>query len=851
MSLTFKNLFMNKKLQLLIFLCGFLTVGLPNAAAQSGFALNLPGAPNGANSNMKLPALNSKITGFPFTIEMWVKPSGWVSYGGFFSDRPGTSGVGSNATTLQFDNNASSHYIRCDYNGTARMIPATTLAGALCNNGVWNHLTYTVWADSAQIELNGVYYKVSYATKTWNSDFCNGVSTYIGWDNTTFAGQLARAVPGLFDEIRIWNTARTNQQIEENKSVVLNGDEPGLVAYYNFDDKTTNDKTANGFNAVASGATLTNPNTPVISLSEKNVVLEVEKELQPYPLFIKCENLTNNIVVSTPEGFLIEKTVFTPADFSSAGGTVAVLINATTANVGDTGKVVISYALGGQNYKLDSVSVTPVATYDRYIITNKANKLVLGVHSTLGVPAMTELRSEDYTQYYLLRPVHPGVNDSLFYIMQDGEYRMLRKGSNDWDTEFGNSGNEAIWKIIPQSNGSYKIDNFVTNRSLGVTSLTVDTRLLDNNTFKTDPASSPYCEWMVQTLNSIMDPTDSQLAGVTLSGGLLSTAFDPMVTSYEVLSPPDQSSISVSATAKSLAAFVNNNDAILSDGVPAEITCVSGDNSGSTKYSFYYKAMEFTDWAARGEVVTARSTPSQWGWKCNNVTWAAANSSTAGTVRYIDNPANYYTLGDTLNTGVVNDTIKYKGRIMYVRWDGAVSTTGVYSYPVKLVADTKYIFKGKYAWNSVVPADVTMATLTMGINTAPDNSGTSVVTTDCSVSSTDLLHLYDTSFEFTPTNSGIYYFTVQSNSAILGALADLHISSATALKADQSRDLYVAVDHNNVRLFGLNAGEPIEVYNSTGQLIKRLVANEFVTHIDLNSGFFLLKSGNAVLKVLK
>lgn len=847
-----KNHNMKRKLQLMSLLIAIFAVfQTQTLVGQTGFALNLPGSPNGANSHMRLPALNSKITGFPFTIEMWVKPSGWVSYGGFFSDRPGTTAVGSNATTLQFDNNANSHYIRCDYNGNSRMIPATTLAGALCNNGVWNHLTYTVWADSAQIELNGVYYKVAYATKTWNSDFCNGVSTYIGWDNTTFAGQLARAVPGLFDEIRIWNTARTNQQIEENKNVVLNGDEAGLVAYYNFDDKTTNDKTLNGFHATASGATLTNPNTPVISISEKNIVLEVEKELQPYPLFIKSENLVNNIVVEATSGFFLEKTVFTPTDFASGGGTVAVFINATTANVGDTGKVVISYALGGQTYKLDSVRVTPVPTYDRYIITNKANKLVLGNHSSLAVPAMTELRTDDYTQYYLLRPVHPGVNDSLFYIMQDGEYRMLRKGSNDWDTEFGNSGNEAIWKIIPQSNGTSKIDNFVTVKSLGVTALEVDTRLLDNNNYKADPTSSPYCEWLVQTLNSIMDPTDSHLSGVTLSSGLLNTSFDPLVTSYNVLSPLDQQNITVSGTAKSIAAFVNNNDAVLNDGAPAEITCVSGDNSSSTKYTFNYEALAFSDWAARGETSAARSVPSQWGWKCANATWVGANSTAAGTVRYIDNPAKYYTLGDTLNVGVLADTVKYKGRIMYVRWDGSITTAGVYSYPIKLIADTKYVFKGKYAWNSVVPADVTTATITMGINTAGDNTGTSLIAGDFTVESTDLLHLHNASFEFTPTASGVYYFTVQSNTAILGALADLWIGSTTALSENNARTLFASVVDNKIQLHGANAGEIIKVYNTNGQLIRQLPAESGSTSIDLKSGVFLFRIGNDVLRVIK
>lgn len=41
---------------------------------------------------------------------------------------------------------------------------------------------------------------------------------------------------GEIDEVRIWNTARTSQEIKQHKDQSLNGTEEGLVAYYNFDN---------------------------------------------------------------------------------------------------------------------------------------------------------------------------------------------------------------------------------------------------------------------------------------------------------------------------------------------------------------------------------------------------------------------------------------------------------------------------------------------------------------------------------------------------------------------------------------------------------------------------------------
>ena len=836
---------MRKTLHVLVGIIACCAIIQPQSVlAQSGRALSLPGASNGASSNMSLPAMSSKISGFPFTVEMWVKPSSWVSYGGFWSDRSAS------ATTLQFDNNSANHYIRCDFGGTSRLITFPTTA--TCNNGAWNHLAYTVYADSAVVELNGTYYTATYTTKTWNP-LAFSATSYVGWDNPVGSGQYGRTVAGLFDEIRFWSTGRSRAQIEANKNSSLTGTETGLVAYYNFDDNTTTDKTSNGFNGVAYGGSLKDPNVPVITLSEKALVLEIEKDFQPHPLYITCENPTNNIVVTTTAGYSIDKATFTPTDFINGAKKVKVVIDAPTANVGDTGKVYISYTMGGVNYKFDSVRVTPVAAYDRYVFTHKPSGLVIGNHTTLSVPALEVLNENiDAAQLYLLRPVNPGVTDSLYYMVQDGDYRMLRKSSNDWDTEFGSPSNEAIWKFYPQSNGTTRIINMVRNamstsqNSLGATALVADTRLSENNVFNVDATSSPYCEWFIQNYLSLLDPAESHILSVSLSQGLLSTNFDPNVTTYDVLVPADATGIIVTGTPKTKLATITNNGSTLTPGTPLVLSCVSGNNSSTTNYTFKTVALGFSDWAARGETAVSRSVPSQWGWKCPNVNWVSANSTAAGTVRYIDNPVGYFT------TGATADPIPYTGRIMYTRWDGTIGASSVYSFPMIITTGKNYTLTGKYAWNSVIPIDVTSTHLIFGINTAADNTGTYFAQVDSVVNSTDLLHLHSFTSHFTVPATGLYYFTIQSNQAIMGAVADLVLSDAvTAIDNTHSQRVFATPDNQFVSIHGTVPGDKVRVYTLSGQMIKQLVAGSDITRIELNSGIYLIKVNEIVLKVTK
>jgi len=465
----------------------------------------------------------------------------------------------------------------------------------------------------------------------------------------------------------------------------------------------------------------------------------------------------------------------------------------------------------------------------------------------------------DYTQNFILRPVHPGKTDSLFYVVQDGNYKMFGKvATSGWDTEYGYYSNNSIWKVVQLANGTDSLQNFVSKQLLGTNSLAVKSRLYtDNTVFPTGVNKNKaqvYSGWIVQPVAALTDMTNSDLTNVALSAGVLDKDFASATTSYNVYVPVDSTSTSLTGTAKTLSATITHNPVELTSNSSAVLSCVSGDGSSTTNYTFNYKPINFDLWAAggvTGVTEAARSIPTQWGWKCKGASWAGANATTGGTVRYLDKPAGVFTLGDTLHTGLLLDTIPYKGRIMYTQWSSGVAQGGVYSFPILLRAGVSYAFDGKYEWDSTNPNAATTSTFTFGINTLPNDSGTVFASQPFPVAATDMHHLFDATFTFIPNNSGLYYFTVKNDTPIWGAIADLTMTPTTAVPNTSAQKLFATVSGDYVKVEGTNAGDDVKVYNVSGQLMQELTASSNVTPIKLSTGVYLIKVNAAVLKVVK
>jgi hypothetical protein len=114
----------------------------------------------------------------------------------------------------------------------------------------WVHLAFTLSGTVGRIYVNGV--EVTNSPTMYVPANVVRTNNYIGrsaWGNDAYAA-------AAYDEVRIWNVARSAADIARTMRQPLSGNEPGLVAYYRFNEGTGTvacDATSNHFDGVLTG----------------------------------------------------------------------------------------------------------------------------------------------------------------------------------------------------------------------------------------------------------------------------------------------------------------------------------------------------------------------------------------------------------------------------------------------------------------------------------------------------------------------------------------------------------------------------------------------------------------------
>jgi len=128
----------------------------------------------------------------------------------------------------------------------------------------WMHIAATYDQTSIKIYINGNLD----ATLNANAALPTGSeSWYIGkrWDSNDF-------YRGVIDEIRIWNVARTQAQIQASMNTTVPTNATGLRAYYKLDESAGTspaDATGNGYNGtLTNGSTWQVPSTSILGASQ-------------------------------------------------------------------------------------------------------------------------------------------------------------------------------------------------------------------------------------------------------------------------------------------------------------------------------------------------------------------------------------------------------------------------------------------------------------------------------------------------------------------------------------------------------------------------------------------------------
>ncbi len=189
-------------------------MGLGNRLSAQGTALQFSSNYVTVPDNSSLDLTNN------FTVEAWIKPSGFNTLGGIVSKYQATNAYG---FMLRLAN--ASPYTGINF---CEVETATGLLTA----GRWYHVAGVVNAGVRYIYINGELVKTG-------TGFALAANTNVMTIGADFVTGGARYFNGQIDEVRVWNTARSQAQIQSAMySALTPASESNLVAYYGFDENT-------------------------------------------------------------------------------------------------------------------------------------------------------------------------------------------------------------------------------------------------------------------------------------------------------------------------------------------------------------------------------------------------------------------------------------------------------------------------------------------------------------------------------------------------------------------------------------------------------------------------------------
>jgi parallel beta-helix repeat protein len=193
-------------------------------------ALNLDG--DGDYVEVNEPFTNNTV----FTISLWVNP--YVindgGYHGFIGKQMEEGDLYRKPGLWLAPSNSGLHYDSYSSDGIRY---DDILDGFFTSARQWVHVAWVKDDTEYRIYRNGLLF----ATGTAPTSFYTADSSY-------WIGRVDNFWNGLIDEVRIWNIARTQEEIQSDMNRPLENPQsiPNLVGYWNFDDDTANDSSLNG-----------------------------------------------------------------------------------------------------------------------------------------------------------------------------------------------------------------------------------------------------------------------------------------------------------------------------------------------------------------------------------------------------------------------------------------------------------------------------------------------------------------------------------------------------------------------------------------------------------------------------
>ena len=218
-------------------------------SAEAGSALQF----NGETSCVICPASPSLNLTEAFTVEAWIYPTGWGELPNIGSGKVLYKNAFVVSLLDQYSASSQCLAISLSHGDTGVCSSYTPSHSIVLNE--WQHVAVSflsgsflkVFIDGVEQPLSPAEHDLGSLTDHAEQALVIGNMPYL---NATFQGAI--------DEVRVWNTARSADELGSYMNCYLNGNEPHLAGYWNMDEgggTTIQDRSGNGNNATHTDAT--------------------------------------------------------------------------------------------------------------------------------------------------------------------------------------------------------------------------------------------------------------------------------------------------------------------------------------------------------------------------------------------------------------------------------------------------------------------------------------------------------------------------------------------------------------------------------------------------------------------
>jgi len=345
---------------------GIVSVTTPTGTGVlSGFTFAPPLIPPGNALNfangayVSVPTGGTTITG-SFTVEAWVRPANNTQHMMVFSSRA----IGDLDFDMALDVGNTLHG---DIGTGNAWLTTSANAAFLYKPNQWYHIAYVVTPSGYKIYIDGILSGSGSFSGTpllLNSTHNLVTIGGDGFNNVPYSGNM--------DEIKVWNTARTQAQIITDRNNIITSPESDstLKAYYNFDEGI-----ANGTNGSITSLLDQTPNYATGTLNNFSLTGNTSNWVESYAAVIPTAMAASNIAGASftanwapsaigvvDNGYRLD--VATDSLFTHfVNGDSALTVNANSANVtGLTGLTTYYYRV-----RADKASVTGQGVYSAVV----------------------------------------------------------------------------------------------------------------------------------------------------------------------------------------------------------------------------------------------------------------------------------------------------------------------------------------------------------------------------------------------------------------------------------------------------------------------------------------------------